>query len=120
MLFRGAASSLLTEAGYRQCTDRKDLTLVDEANGVEFFYLRPRDIAVYVGEGALDIGITGRDLLLDSKADATEIKGLGFGHSRFRFAAPKGPKKHYRRVGGKADRYLLPRPVECFSGGAGD
>ena len=68
MLFRGAASSLLTEAGYRQRTDRKDLTLVDEANGVEFFYLRPRDIAVYVGEGALDIGITGRDLLLDSKA----------------------------------------------------
>ncbi|NDU78879.1 ATP phosphoribosyltransferase, partial [Actinomadura sp. DSM 109109] len=58
-----AASSLLAEAGYRQRTDLKDLTLVDEENGVEFFYLRPRDIAVYVGEGTLDIGITGRDLL---------------------------------------------------------
>lgn len=85
-----SAASLLTEAGYRQRTDRKDLNLVDEENGVEFFYLRPRDIAVYVGEGTLDLGITGRDLLLDSGARATEVKGLGFGGSRFRFAAPKG------------------------------
>ena len=96
-----ATSSLLTEAGYRQRSDRKDLTLVDEANGVEFFYLRPRDIAVYVGEGALDIGITGRDLLLDSGADAAEIKGLGFGHSRFRFAAPKSPENTVEGLAGK-------------------
>ncbi|AOG27206.1 MAG: ATP phosphoribosyltransferase [Cutibacterium avidum] len=96
-----ATSSLLTEAGYRQRSDRKDLTLVDEANGVEFFYLRPRDIAVYVGEGTLDIGITGRDLLLDSGADAAEIKGLGFGHSRFRFAAPKSPENTVEGLAGK-------------------
>ena len=96
-----ATSSLLTEAGYRQRSDRKDLTLVDEANGVEFFYLRPRDIAVYVGEGTLDIGITGRDLLLDAGADAAEIKGLGFGHSRFRFAAPKGPENTVEGLAGK-------------------
>ena len=96
-----ATSSLLTEAGYRQRSDRKDLTLVDEANGVEFFYLRPRDIAVYVGEGTLDIGITGRDLLLDSGSDAAEIKGLGFGHSRFRFAAPKSPENTVEGLAGK-------------------
>ena len=95
------ASSLLTEAGYRQRTDRKDLSLIDEANGVEFFYLRPRDIAVYVGEGTLDIGITGRDLLLDSEADAAEIKGLGFGHSYFRFAAPKGSNNTIEGLAGK-------------------
>ena len=65
------AAEMLREAGYAQRTDPKELVLLDEANGVEFFYLRPRDIAVYVGEGTLDVGITGRDMLLDSGADAT-------------------------------------------------
>jgi len=85
-----AASSMLREAGYRQRTDTKELVLLDEENGVEFFYLRPRDIAVYVGEGTLDVGITGRDMLLDSGAPVTEVLPLGFGRSRFRFAAPAG------------------------------
>ena len=84
------AAEMLREAGYAQRTDLKELVLFDEANGVEFFYLRPRDIAVYVGEGTLDVGITGRDMLLDSRAHATEIMPLGFGRSRFRFAAPTG------------------------------
>lgn len=83
-----AASAMLREAGYAQRSDPKELVLFDEANGVEFFYLRPRDIAVYVGEGTLDVGITGRDMLLDSRACATEVMALGFGRSRFRFAAP--------------------------------
>ena len=85
-----AASGMLREAGYRQRTDTKELVLLDEVNGVEFFYLRPRDIAVYVGEGTLDVGITGRDMLLDSGASVTEVLPLGFGRSRFRFAAPAG------------------------------
>lgn len=83
-----AATNMLRAAGYRQRTDPKDLTLVDSVHDVEFYYLRPRDIAVYVGEGHLDVGITGRDMLLDSGARATEIMPLGFGGSRFRFAAP--------------------------------
>jgi len=85
-----SASAMLREAGYRQRNDPKELVLLDEANGVEFFYLRPRDIAVYVGEGTLDVGITGRDMLLDSNAPVTEVLPLGFGRSRFRFAAPAG------------------------------
>lgn len=85
-----AASEMLREAGYRQRTDSKELTLTDPDNDVEFFYLRPRDIALYVGEGTLDIGITGRDLLLDSGAKAEEVLTLGFGRSRFRFAARPG------------------------------
>ena len=85
-----AAAQMLREAGYAQRTDPKELALFDEANGVEFFYLRPRDIAVYVGEGTLDVGITGRDMLLDSGAHASEVIPLGFGRSRFRFAAPEG------------------------------
>ncbi len=85
-----AATNMLRAAGYRQRTDPKDLTLVDSVHDVEFYYLRPRDIAVYVGEGHLDVGITGRDMLFDSGARATEILPLGFGGSRFRFAAPAG------------------------------
>jgi ATP phosphoribosyltransferase len=84
------AAEMLREAGYLQRADDKELALFDEANGVEFFYLRPRDIAVYVGEGTLDVGITGRDMLLDSHANAVEVMPLGFGRSRFRFAAPVG------------------------------
>jgi len=85
-----SATGMLREAGYRQRHDAKELVLVDEANGVEFYYLRPRDIAVYVGEGTLDLGITGRDMLLDSGAEAEEVMALGFGGTRFRFAAPGG------------------------------
>lgn len=83
-----AAAQMLREAGYRQRSDSKDLVLVDPANHVEFYYLRPRDIAVYVGEGTLDVGFTGRDMLLDSGADASELKALGFGATTFRFAGP--------------------------------
>lgn len=85
-----SAAAMLAEAGYRMRWDNRDLVLLDEANGVEFYYLRPRDIAVYVGEGTLDLGITGRDMLLDSGAEAVEVMSLGFGETRFRFAAPGG------------------------------
>ncbi|UYM05231.1 ATP phosphoribosyltransferase [Solicola gregarius] len=85
-----AAVAMLAEAGYHQRRSSRDLVIRDVDNDVEFFYLRPRDIAVYVGEGTLDVGITGRDLLLDSGADADEVKGLGFGRSSFRFAVPAG------------------------------
>jgi ATP phosphoribosyltransferase len=84
-----ASLQMLSEAGYRQRKGR-ELVLEDPENGVEFFYLRPRDIAVYVGEGTLDVGMTGRDLLLDSGAPAREVMPLGFGESRFRFAAADG------------------------------
>ncbi len=85
-----SAQEILRESGYRQRHDAKELRLLDAENGVEFFYLRPRDIALYVGEGTLDVGITGRDLLLDSGATAEEVMELGFGTSRFRFAGPAG------------------------------
>ena len=85
-----SAAQMLAEAGYRQRRNTKDLVTIDVDNDVEFFYLRPRDIAIYVGEGTLDVGITGRDLLLDSGAHAAESMSLGFGASTFRFAAPSG------------------------------
>ncbi|MFC9919099.1 ATP phosphoribosyltransferase [Agromyces binzhouensis] len=84
------AAQMLHEAGYTGRRDSRELVVADPRNGVEFFYLRPRDIATYVGSGALDVGITGRDLLLDSGSEAVEIAPLGFGDSTFRFAGPPG------------------------------
>ena len=81
-----SAVSILREAGYATRRDSSELHLVDEANQVEFFYLRPRDIATYVGEGSLDAGITGLDLLMDSASKAEEVANLGFGESTFRLA----------------------------------
>lgn len=85
-----AAAAILSEAGYRRRSDAKDLTVLDNANEVEFFFLRPKDIALYVGSGELDMGITGRDLALDSGAEFTERLALGFGRSTFRYAGPAG------------------------------
>lgn len=85
-----SAAEMLSEAGYRRRTDPKDLTVIDPANGVEFFFLRPKDIAIYVGSGDLDLGITGRDLAAESAAPVRERLALGFGSSSFRYAAPVG------------------------------
>ncbi|MGO2823305.1 ATP phosphoribosyltransferase [Brachybacterium alimentarium] len=87
------AVDLLQEAGYRRRGTTKDLVVVDQENDVEFFYLRPRDIAVYVGSGTVDVGITGQDMLLDSRTPAEEILSLGFARSTFRFAAPMGTRE---------------------------
>lgn len=85
------AAEMLSEAGYTGRRDSKDLYTVDPVNEVEFFYLRPRDIATYVGSGALDVGITGRDLLLDARMPgAREVESLGFAGSTFRFAGRPG------------------------------
>ncbi|TKV28094.1 ATP phosphoribosyltransferase [Arthrobacter sp. NamB2] len=96
-----AASSMLAEAGYRQRRDPRELVLVDPENEIEFFFLRPRDIAVYVGSGTLDVGITGRDLFLDAQVKAEELMQLGFGASTFRFAGPVGDFSAVEQLEGK-------------------
>lgn len=81
---------ILLEAGYVQRANPRDLMVFDAEHNVQFFYLRPKDIAVYVGSGRIHLGVTGRDLLLDSKAPAEECLPLEFGHTTFRYAAPLG------------------------------
>ncbi|MFK4069991.1 ATP phosphoribosyltransferase [Streptomyces sp. NPDC029674] len=97
----GPASAMLHEAGYQQRKESKELVLVDPDNEVEFFYLRPKDIAIYVSAGRLDIGITGEDLLIDSGADAEAILPLGFARSTFRFAAKPGTASDIADLAGK-------------------
>ena len=109
-----SASEMLRESGYRQRDDSKQLSLTDPDNGVEFFYLRPRDIAIYVGEGTLDVGITGRDLLLDSGAKAEEALTLGFGRSRFRFAGPTGAYTDLEQLSGTRMATSYVGVVEAF------
>lgn len=91
------ARQMLREAGYLRSAGQRELMVHDPDNDVDFFFLRPKDIATYVGKGTLDLGITGRDMLVDSGAPVTEVIELGFGHSTFRLAAPPGVSE----VGGK-------------------
>jgi ATP phosphoribosyltransferase len=104
--------AILKEAGYRQRTDARDLVLIDPDNAVEFYYLRPRDIAIYVGSGELEAGITGRDLLIDSAAPAEEILALDFGSSTFIFAAPIGKEWGMGDLAGKRIATAYPGLVE--------
>jgi ATP phosphoribosyltransferase len=106
--------AILKEAGYRQRSDSRDLILLDADNGVEFYYLRPRDIAIYVGSGELEAGITGRDLLIDSGAKAEEVLSLDFGASTFRFAGPAGSNLSLADISGKRIATAYPGLVEQY------
>jgi ATP phosphoribosyltransferase len=112
-----SAALILKEAGYRQRNDSRDLTIYDPENNIEFYYLRPRDIAVYVGSGELDVGITGRDLLIDSGVSAQEILSLDFGKSTFRFAAKEETTLIGKRIAtaypGLVDRFLKQSNIEA-------
>lgn len=109
------AAEMLAEAGYAGRRDTKTLHVIDADNDVEFFFLRPRDIATYVASGALDVGITGRDLLRDvRRPDAREIEQLGFARSTFRFAAPPGRFKTLEDLNGVRVASAYPGLVDDY------
>lgn len=105
------AVKILSEAGYKSRGMSKALNIVDEANGVEFFFLRPKDIAIYVAKGLLDLGITGRDLAADSRVKVQELLPLGFGSSTFRYAAPRGQEWTVEDLHGKRIATSYPNVV---------
>jgi ATP phosphoribosyltransferase len=107
------ATEMLLEAGYRQRPEARDLTVLDQENGVEFFFLRPKDIAIYVGSGELDLGITGRDLASDTVGGVRELVELGFGHSTFRYAAPIGTDWTVEALQGKRIASAYPHLVRA-------
>ncbi|KJL31744.1 ATP phosphoribosyltransferase [Microbacterium azadirachtae] len=109
------AAEMLAEAGYAGRRDTKTLHVIDADNDVEFFFLRPRDIATYVASGALDVGITGRDLLRDvRRPDAREVEQLGFARSTFRFAAPPGRFKTLEDLNGVRVASAYPGLVDDY------
>ncbi|HSY14470.1 MAG TPA: ATP phosphoribosyltransferase [Jatrophihabitantaceae bacterium] len=108
------ASQMLREAGYRQRNDSRELVLFDADNDTEFFFLRPRDIAIYVGSGRLDLGITGEDLLLDSGAAATAVLPLGFAASTFRFAGLPGESTVVEDLAGRRIATAYQGVVESY------
>lgn len=107
------ASRMLRDAGYRQRSDSRDLSLSDDANGVTFFYLRPKDIATYVSEGQLHLGITGHDLTEESSASVEEVLELGFGQSRFQYAAPERNGWSVADLAGKRIATSFPKLVRA-------
>ena len=107
-----SAVEMLRESGYKVRRDSKELIVTDVDNDVEFFYLRPRDIAIYVGSGTVDAGVTGRDLLLDSGSRAAEVMPLGFGGSTFRYAARPGEVASVPDIEGKRVATSYPGLVE--------
>ncbi|MGY1916436.1 ATP phosphoribosyltransferase [Blastococcus sp. HT6-30] len=120
------AAEMLAESGYRQRRSTKDLAVYDPDNDTEFFYLRPRDIAVYVAAGTLDVGITGRDMLLETApADgegpaAVEVMPLGFGRSSFRFASPvESGIERVEQLAGKRIATAYPVLLQRFLDDAG-
>ncbi len=113
------AITMLREAGYATRRDPKELHVIDSANNIEFFYLRPRDIATYVGSGSLDVGLTGLDLLLDSRSPAESVEDLRFGESTFRFAGPVGAFKELKELEGKRVATAYVQLVEDYLAKAG-
>ncbi|MCQ9342868.1 ATP phosphoribosyltransferase [Corynebacterium kozikiae] len=109
-----AAVEILKEAGYTGRGESKQLNVIDKKNDVEFFFLRPKDIAIYVAGGQLDLGITGRDLAADSRADVSEVMALGFGSSTFRFAAPQGLNLEVSDLAGKRIATSYPNLVRDY------
>ncbi|GAA4880715.1 ATP phosphoribosyltransferase [Pseudonocardia benzenivorans] len=111
------ASTMMREAGYRQRSDSRDLSMIDEENQIEFFYLRPKDIATYVGSGDLQLGITGHDLMEESGSQVQSVLALGFGASKFRFAAPAHRDWKIEDLDGKTIATSYPRLVRSHLSG---
>jgi ATP phosphoribosyltransferase len=108
------AAQMLVEAGFHQRGDNRELVLLDAENDTEFFFLRPRDIAVYVGSGQVDVGITGEDLLLDSGAAAEPVLRLGFAESTFRFAGRPGVAADVQALAGRRIATAYPGVVGAY------
>jgi ATP phosphoribosyltransferase len=83
------AVELADDAGYHCRRRGRELSVRDPDHGVEFVFLRPRDIATYVSNGIIELGVTGLDLTYDSGADVKHVMDLGFGAARFCYAVPK-------------------------------
>ena len=67
--------------------DNRKLTFENEEKGIRFFWVKPSDVAIYVERGAADIGIAGKDILLEYRPNVYELLDLGIGKCRMAVAA---------------------------------
>ena len=70
--------------------NNRKLIFENEAVGVRYFWVKPSDVAIYVEHGAADIGVAGKDILLEYEPEVYELLNLGIGKCRMAVAAPKG------------------------------
>ena len=70
--------------------NNRKLIFENEAVGVRYFWVKPSDVAIYVEHGAADIGVAGKDILLEYEPEVYELLDLGIGKCRMAVAAPKG------------------------------
>ena len=68
----------------------RKLVFENREAGVRFFWVKPVDVAIYVERGAADVGVVGRDIILETEPDVYELLDLGVGLCRMAVAAPAG------------------------------
>ena len=92
---------LFAKAGY-ECPsileNSRKLIFENEEKGVRYFWVKPSDVAIYVERGAADIGVAGKDILLEYKPDVYELLDLKLGVCRMAVAAPKTFRDDPRKV----------------------
>ena len=85
--------NLLEKIGYgcpSVLENSRKLVFEDEKNGVRYFWVKPSDVAIYVETGVADVGVVGKDILLEQNPDIYELLNLGFGKCRMAVAGKKG------------------------------
>ena len=93
--------AVLAKAGYpcpALLEDNRRLTCENEEAGVRYFWVKPSDVAVYVERGATDLGIAGKDILLEYQPDVYELLDLGMGKCRMCVAGPKDFQDDHARI----------------------
>ncbi len=80
---------ILTDCGYRVNRSARSLSALDLENGIEFYFLRPGDIPLYISNGILDAGVTGRDFVAEKELQPSWLLDLHFGQSKMCAAVPQ-------------------------------
>ncbi len=78
--------------------DNRKLTFENEEKGIRYFWVKPSDVAIYVERGAADIGVAGKDILLEYSPDVYELLDLDIGKCRVAVAAPDGFRDNTKRA----------------------
>lgn len=100
---------MLEKAGYACDEINKEsrkLIFTDEANGVRYFWVKPSDVPIYVERGAADLGVAGKDILLESRADVYELLDLKIGRCRMAVAAKNGYRDDLSRPLAVATKFV--------------